>query len=175
MALLIDGYNLLHVTGIFGAAGAGTELHRSRVALLEFLAASITERERKQTTIVFDAAGAPPGLPASMTHGGMRVYFARRHASADEMIELLLDECRAPRSLVVVSSDHRVQRSARQHGASYLDSEQWFAALQAARREREAAAEESAKPAGETPADEVNYWVKEFGEQPRKPKKRGKK
>ena len=24
MALLIDGYNLLHVTGIFGRAGAGT-------------------------------------------------------------------------------------------------------------------------------------------------------
>ena len=62
MALLIDGYNLLNVTGIFAQAGPGTELHRTRVALLNFLAASINQRERKATTIVFDAAGAPPGL-----------------------------------------------------------------------------------------------------------------
>ena len=59
MALLIDGYNLLNVTGIFAQAGPGTELHRTRVALLNFLSASIDQRERKATTIVFDAAGAP--------------------------------------------------------------------------------------------------------------------
>ena len=38
MALLIDGYNLLNATGIFGQAGRGTELHRARLALLNFLA-----------------------------------------------------------------------------------------------------------------------------------------
>jgi predicted RNA-binding protein with PIN domain len=175
MALLIDGYNLLHVTGIFGAAGAGTELHRSRVALLNFLAASIAERERSETTIVFDATGAPPGLPTSTTHDGLTVYFARRHANADEMIEKLLDECRAPRSLLVVSSDHRIQRAARQHGASYVDSDKWFAELQAARRERETSAEDSSvKPDGQSPED-VSYWLGEFTKEPKRQqqKKRG--
>src|ERR1700704_1413576 len=61
MALLIDGYNLLNVTGIFAQAGPGTELHRTRLALLNFLSAVIDKRERSSTTIVFDAAGAPPG------------------------------------------------------------------------------------------------------------------
>jgi uncharacterized protein len=175
MALLIDGYNLLHVTGIFGTAGAGTELHRSRMALLEFLAASISKRELRATTIVFDASGAPPGLPASATHDGMTVYFARRQENADELIEILLDECRTPKSLTVVSSDHRIQRAARQHGAKYVDSEQWFAELQAARRDREAKADDTrAKPEGQSP-EEVSYWVGEFAKEKKETKKRGKK
>ncbi len=136
MALLIDGYNLLHVSDIFAGEGAGTELHRSRMALLEFLAKSIDLRERNQTTIVFDAAGAPPGLPRRMTHEGMTIHFARRHSDADEMIEELLEQSPAPRELVVVSSDHRVQRAARRRGAVFIDSEQWYAELRAARMKR---------------------------------------
>jgi predicted RNA-binding protein with PIN domain len=163
MALLIDGYNLLHVTGIFAAAGAGTELHRSRMALLDFLAASIAGRERKQTTIVFDAAGAPPGLPRTMTHSGMAVHFARRHSNADELIEELLDEYPAPRGLLVVSSDHGVQRSARRHGASYVDSDQWYKELQDAGRPRKKIADEPvAKSQGDSSRDEVAYWVEKF-------------
>jgi predicted RNA-binding protein with PIN domain len=71
MRLLIDGYNLLHVTGIVGRGNELTELHRSREALLRFLAASIEPGERAQTTIVFDAAGAPPGLPQTLAHDAM--------------------------------------------------------------------------------------------------------
>jgi predicted RNA-binding protein with PIN domain len=168
MALLIDGYNLLHVTGIFGAAGAGTDLHRSRMALLDFLAASIDERERKQTTIVFDAAGAPPGLQRTFTHRGITVQFARRRSNADEMIEELLEECLAPRGLVVISSDHGVQRAARRRGASYIDSDQWYADLHAARQRRENIAEEPiAKSHGDSSRDEVAYWIGEFGSSPR--------
>jgi predicted RNA-binding protein with PIN domain len=168
MALLIDGYNLLHVTGIFGGAGAGTELHRSRMALLDFLAASLNERELKQTTIVFDAAGAPPGLPRTFTHDGMSVHFARRHSNADEMIEELLDQYSAPRELVVVSSDHGVQRSARRRGATCMDSELWYSELLSTRRQREINAEEPvAKSDGKSSPDEVDYWLGKFSSAPR--------
>jgi predicted RNA-binding protein with PIN domain len=163
MALLIDGYNLLNATGIFAQAGPGTELHRTRVALLNFLSASIDQRERKATTIVFDAAGAPPGLPRTTKHDGITVHFAQRHSDADEMIEELLEECRAPRSLVVVSSDHRVQRAARHVGASFLDSEEWYSQQLAICRERRALADDAAaKPTGNLTADELNYWLREF-------------
>jgi predicted RNA-binding protein with PIN domain len=171
MALLIDGYNLLNVTDIFGAAGAGTELHRSRLALLEYLAASIEKRERAKTTIVFDAAGAPPGLPSQLTHDGMTVRFTRHHADADELIEQLLEECKSPKSLTVVSSDHRIQRAARQCGAKYIDSEKWFAEMRAARRERKEADDARAKPEGQSP-EEVSYWVGEFAKE-KKEVKRG--
>jgi predicted RNA-binding protein with PIN domain len=164
MALLIDGYNLLNATGIFAQAGPGTELHRTRVALLNFLSASIDQRERKATTIVFDAAGAPPGLPSMIKHDSITVHFAHRHSDADEMIEELLDQYRAPRSLLVVSSDHRVQRAARRVGATFLDSEEWYSERLALCRARRSAVEDAAlKPSGDLTADELNYWLREFG------------
>jgi predicted RNA-binding protein with PIN domain len=163
MALLIDGYNLLNVTGIFAQAGPGTELHRTRLALLNFLAASINKRQRAATTIVFDAAGAPPGLPRTTMHDGITVHFAQRHSNADEMIEDLLEQCAAPRSLLVVSSDHRVQRAARHRGASYVDSERWYMELVADGRRRKND-DAAAKPSGQLTADELKYWLREFGE-----------
>ncbi|MCC7474906.1 MAG: NYN domain-containing protein [Pirellulales bacterium] len=167
MALLIDGYNLLNVTGIFGGAGPGTELHRTRLAFLNFLARSFSRRKRSETTIVFDAAGAPPGLPHSISHEGMSIFFARQFASADEMIEQLLEDWPAPRALVVVSSDHRVQRAARRRGASYVDSEQWYRALLAELRNRPREVEPgAAKPAVEMPPEELAHWLKAFADAP---------
>jgi predicted RNA-binding protein with PIN domain len=171
MALLIDGYNLLHVTEIFGRPGAGTELHRTRIALLDFLAASIDERQRPHTTIVFDAAGAPPGLPRTLTHEGISVHFARRHSDADELIEELVEAHPAPRELLVVSSDHRVQRAARRRGAAFIDSDQWYAEIRAAHRQREKGREQDGEiPADKSHADvsreEVAYWVDEFADAP---------
>jgi predicted RNA-binding protein with PIN domain len=163
MAILIDGYNLLHVTDIFGAAGPGTDLHRTRLALLNFLAAAISERERSRTTIVFDAAGAPPGLPRRISHQGMTVHFAPRHSDADEMIEDLLEQHRSPKSLTVVSSDHRVQRAARGRGATFIDSGEWYTERRAEMRAAEKA-RASAKPVGDVPADELQYWLRQFGE-----------
>lgn len=165
MAFLIDGYNLLHVTDIFGAAGPGTDLHRTRLALLNFLATSLNKRELRQTTIVFDAAGAPPGLPRTISHQGMTIHFAQRHSDADEMIEELLEQHRSPKSLVVVSSDHRVQRAARQRGATFVDSAEWYSERRAAIRESKNA-RSSAKPEGTLTPDELNYWLGQFGEAP---------
>jgi hypothetical protein len=59
MSLLIDGYNLLHVTGIVGRAGSG--LQGSRNALLRFLAAAIEPDDLAETTIVFDATPEAQG------------------------------------------------------------------------------------------------------------------
>jgi predicted RNA-binding protein with PIN domain len=170
MALLIDGYNLLNVTSIFGEAGPGTALHRTRLAFLEFLASSFTKRERSQTTIVFDAAGAPPGLPHTISHEGMTIHFARRHSNADEMIEELLEAWKAPRSLTVVSSDHRVQRAARQRGATFIDSDKWYAEIVATKRRRDRRTGDSAaKPAGTPSPDELAYWMREFSDAPNAP------
>jgi uncharacterized protein len=166
MALLIDGYNLLHVSDVFAGEGAGTELHRSRLALLDFLATSIDPRVRNQTTIVFDAAGAPPGLPRAMTHEGMTIHFARRHSDADEMIEELLEQYAAPRELLVVSSDHRVQRAARRRGAKFSDSEQWYAELRAARIQRPDTDKTSTDLDDQATSEEIAYWIDEFADAP---------
>jgi uncharacterized protein len=172
MALLIDGYNLLNVTGIFGDAGPGTALHRTRLAFLNFLSTSLAKRERDRATIVFDAAGAPPGLPQTISHEGMTVHFAQRHSDADEMIEDLLEKHGNPRSLLVVSSDHRVQRAARHHGATFIDSERWYADLKVSRRtKKQSSTEAVSKPIANATPDELAYWLKEFGESPAAPQR----
>jgi hypothetical protein len=167
MPLLIDGYNLLHATGIVGRGKDLTELHRSREALLAFLAASLEPAERPHTTIVFDAAGAPPGLPHTVVHEGITVHFARDYADADAMLEDLIAAHDTPRSLVVVSSDHRVQRAARRRRAQAIDSDRWYAELWAARHRRETPPLElPPKPTGELTPDEVAYWTKQFAAPP---------
>jgi len=129
MLLLVDGYNLLHVSGIFAPAGAPPTLEQSRLALLDFLGASLPEALRKKTSVVFDAASAPPGLPSQLEHAGFQVRFARRKETADDLIAELIAQEADPRHLTVVSSDHAVQRSARQRGAKFVDSEVWLREL----------------------------------------------
>ncbi|MDX1947836.1 MAG: NYN domain-containing protein [Pirellulaceae bacterium] len=132
MALLIDGYNLLHAAGVFAADGPPT-LERSRQALLDHLARLLEPKVRARTIVVFDAVHAPPGLAREATHEGLSVRFARRGGTADELLEELIAAEPDPRHLLVVSSDHRVQRAARQRGAQYLDSEHWHAQVSRAR------------------------------------------
>ena len=162
MALLIDGYNLLHASGVFPAKHLPGTLHHARTALLEELAALLPERELRQTIIVFDSAEAPPGLPNRMNFQGLDVRFASDHADADELIEILIDESLSPRELIVVSSDHRLHRAARRRRATPMDSDVWFIGLQAMQQlvQEERA---SAKPQHALSEGEVNFWLKAFG------------
>jgi hypothetical protein len=164
MAYLIDGYNLLHVTGIFGRGRGPRGLERSRKALLNFLAASLAPSELSQTTIVFDAAGAPPGLPQSYRYEGMQVEFARDPGNADELLERLIAAHDTPRKLVVVSGDHRIQRAARRRRSKAVDSDRWWAKLCLKRRVTDSATTKPQKPTAKPSSFEVDYWVEQFTE-----------
>ncbi|HWA99080.1 MAG TPA: NYN domain-containing protein [Pirellulales bacterium] len=163
MSLLIDGYNLIYAAGIVGRGLGPHGLERSRMALLNFVAEAVDKSQLPATTVVFDAAGAPPGLPASLEHRGMAVRFSKGYPSADDLLEELIRDDSAPRRLTVVSSDHRVQRAARRRRAHAIDSDVWFHEAIERRKTRPAAPPPSAKPtiAGE---DEVDYWLRQFGQ-----------
>lgn len=164
MALLIDGYNLLHVTGLSGKGEGPGSFQRSREALLRFLAASLDAEQRKATTVVFDAADAPPGLPGTVAHEDMTVRYARDYPDADALIEELIARDSAPRKLVVVSSDHRIQRAAKRRRSRTVDSDVWYADLWQRRVQSRSAAHELVpeKPIGELSPAEIAYWVSEF-------------
>jgi uncharacterized protein len=164
MPILIDGYNLLNVTGIVGSGIGHGSLQRSRLAILNFLAASLDPAEVRRTTVVFDAHDPPPGLPRVVNHRGITVCFASRNETADDRIAALIGEHSAPRRLVVVSSDHQVQRAARRRRAKAVDSDVWYAELIRARRQRgESAADQPARPAVPLLEEDVEYWLREFG------------
>ncbi|MBL9162620.1 MAG: NYN domain-containing protein [Planctomycetaceae bacterium] len=160
MALLIDGYNLLHVTAIVGHGG----LRGSREGLLRFLASAIEPRDRLQTTIVFDAAEAPPNLPRTIVFEEMTIHFSSEYDNADELIEELIEAHSVPKSLLVVSSDHRIQRAARRRKAPFVDSDVWFADALRRRAASRRPAPIVARPTGNLSADEIDYWLSEFGD-----------
>jgi uncharacterized protein len=173
MAIIIDGYNLLHASDIFGDAESPdaaqqTAFELSRSALIAFVAKAVGPKLAAKTTLVFDAADAPPGLPNNYRQHGIMLRFARRHTTADELIGELIERSRQPKQLLVVSSDHAVQRMARQRGASYVDSQAWFAEQRSALRRRQDDAHPANDPVkslrqGELSREEVRRWLEEFG------------
>jgi uncharacterized protein len=163
MALLIDGYNLLHMTGITGGGGKDS-WRRAREALLNLLAAALPNEQRLATTVVFDAASAPPGLPRKLNHHGLTVLYAAEYVDADALLEELIQDDTAPRKLVVVSSDHRVQRAARRRRATCFDSDLWYRQLWQTQVELMPSDQpgQSEKPAVPLSPDEIEHWVAKF-------------
>ena len=163
MQLIIDGYNLLNAVGILPRGIGPGSLERSRAALLNFLAESLPHQERQNTTVVFDAGkDAPRGLPREQDFRGITIHFASQYDEADTLIEELIRADTAPRSLTVVSSDHRLQRAARRRRARAVDSDRWYAEVLTRRRRERAPRTDSRKPQPPTSAEDIAYWLDKF-------------
>jgi predicted RNA-binding protein with PIN domain len=164
MALLIDGYNLLNAVGIVGRGVGPGGLERSRLALLNFLVESLEPAEVARTTVVFDAADAPPGLPRVVDHRGLTVRFSAGYEDADSLIEELIRADSAPRRLTVVSSDHRLHRAARRRKARAVDSDVWYGQVVSQRSARhQPSRSASAKPQVPLLEEDVARWLRRFG------------
>lgn len=128
--LLIDGYNLLHVTRFKPANNREGELRRCRDGLLSMLAKYLPPERYRRITIVFDSEGAPRHLPDQLQWQHLQVIFARAENSADDLIASLIQRHANPRNLIVISSDHRVQVAAqRKRGTTWIDSDPWIEAV----------------------------------------------
>jgi hypothetical protein len=161
--IVIDGYNLLYATGILSQGADEGTLAGARRALLGWLCHSLPDNQRARTVVVFDAHNPPPGLADKFDHQGLQVHFARGYENADALIEQYVDDNNAPRQLTVVSSDHRVQRSARRRKATAVDSDAWY--RQQGERVREQPSPASDKPEGKLSAGQVESWLEFFGEE----------
>jgi predicted RNA-binding protein with PIN domain len=170
--LIIDGYNLMHAAGLARRTYGPGQLERCRSQLLRHLARHLTGRDRERTTIVFDAADAPPDLPRRTTADGMTVCFASPGKDADDMIEELIAAHSAPRQIRLVSSDHRLQRSVRRRRGTFVDSEEFASEL-----ERRGPVAEAAQLPPESPPDasrkkpddsgmDTETWLRIFGDMP---------
>ena len=144
-------------------------MQRCRTQLLRYLASHLAGPERERTTVVFDAGEAPPDLPRQTTAAGMRVCFASPGKEADDTIEELIAAHSSPRQIRLVSSDHRLQRSARRRRGEFVDSEVFAAELEnrgpVAETDPDAADAEAGLASKERPDPEtdVEAWLKIFG------------
>ena len=163
MLYLIDGYNLLYALGVLRGRVGPTGLEKARLRLLGLLRGAHGD-EATEVTVVFDAAGAPPGAAEAQEYEGIQVRFAVRQPAADDLIEILIRQAGAPRQLTVVSDDHRIQTAARRRQCVVLGCGDYLDWLERQRRARRMPAPQTpAKPAGSS-ADETRHWLREFAD-----------
>lgn len=167
--LLIDGYNLMHAAGMFQASFGPGEFEKRRNRFLSELAGALRAAERDRTTIVFDAPASGPHSVESRTAHGLRVIYARSELDADDVLEELIAAHSAPRQILLVSSDHRLQRAVKKRRGKFLDSEDFLARLAArdnAADDRTARQAPPQKYRGLQSATETESWLSVFGEVP---------
>src|SRR4051812_43824051 len=156
MRFVIDGYNLLHAMGRLGGPVGPHGLAKARAALLGLVRAAHDD----PVTIVFDARRAVAGIDAAEVHGTVRVEYATRE-EADDRIEWLIAHDAAPKRLVVVSNDRRLQQAARRRGCPAWGCDEYLDWLEKRRHHRPAPPPE--KPSGIGPV-EAGRWQAAFGE-----------
>ncbi len=156
--LIVDAYNVLHVTGVLPPDLAGLEAPD----LADLVAAS--RWSRHQVMILCD--GTKP-REIRDRRGAIGVHYAGGGVSADSAIERLVNESSHPRRLTVVSNDRAVQKTARRRGATVLRADTFLAQLahdaQRAPRGRKAVLRRDPGPLS---ARQVDAWLRYFGMEP---------
>lgn len=157
MPILIDGYNLLYALGRLSPHSTRTALEGARRWLLQQLN---TSPRGADMTVVFD--GGMHG-PDEEVIGRVHVVYSKK-VEADDVIEDLIRNTPTPRTLTVVSNDHRLKQAAQRAGCLALGAldfyEQLFFTPQA---RADLSPEGSAKPETVTP-EEAERWLREFAD-----------
>lgn len=156
MPVLIDGNNLL-----FAGRDDNPERPIGRSRLCELLG-EWAERFGQSVSVVFDGPAPSGGLLRQIGDPRITVRFSGA-ASADEVIEMLVNADSAARRVVVVSSDREVARAARRRRATPMRSDEfWRMLLDDLARPVTRSAEPDEKRAGLGGDDATDAWVREL-------------
>lgn len=152
--LLVDTYNVLHVTGVLPPELAGLDVP----GLVRLIGRS--RYAERATTLVCDGGSS---RDSGVRMGRVSILFSGTEREADDLLEVLIDRYAPGAALTVVSSDKRVRKAARKRRAESLDSERFLQQL--ARDARAPIRKGPPVFATEIPLDptSVGHWVREFG------------
>lgn len=163
MPLVVDAYNVLHVTGVLPPEIAGLDLN----GLADLIEASGLAKD--EVWIVCDGMKPSTGAPRRRE----RVWFswAGGGAKADDLIIQLVQRSTSPRRMTIVTADRAVQRSVKRRGAEVETSEAFLAHLAAdwvkghPNSKAGKAAKRVASPRESLPLakPEVRAWLRMFG------------
>lgn len=156
--LLVDAYNVLHVTGVLPPHLAGLDAP----SLAELIARS---RAWPDASLICDGV-KPRGWPARVE--AVELRFAGPGRDADTLIERLIADAPDPRRLTVVSSDRRVKGAAKRARCKALSSEGFLRRLVDLIESPRVPAGSPAAGKPEVPLDAfaLRRWLDEFGVSP---------
>jgi predicted RNA-binding protein with PIN domain len=158
---LIDGYNLLHAMGALGGPVGPGGLAKARLRLLGLLHGTLTD-QASSATVVFDASGAACGAAGEVNFHGVHVVFAIGKKDADDVIEQFIRAASAPKSLHVVSDDHRIQQAAKRRQCVVMGCEEFLLWLDQYRRQQQAQAALAPEKQDKLSEEELQRWLAEF-------------
>lgn len=174
MILIVDTYNVLHVTGALPPDLAGIDTR----GLIEL----IRQSRYGQSRVELICDGRAPGTPAVAAGpirgrgsalppetpparvGLIAVHYAGPGREADDLIAALIRASTTPRQLAVISADHFVQREARRRRCRVLESEAFLRQLaEDALGAAGVVTETPRKPASALSDAQVAQWLDAFG------------
>ena len=155
--LIIDGYNLLRaVQNLTEQSFNITDVQLCQI-VAEYL-----YRIKKKGRVVFDGTG-PRDKSGFNNLFNLEVVFSGTSHEADDIIEKLILENTAPKSLSVISSDRRIKTAAKKRKAEAVDCvDFWTEVIKQIEKKKRTPAEPQAKFVGISEA-ETEYWLREFG------------
>jgi uncharacterized protein len=171
MHWLIDGYNVMHAGGRLGPKLGREGFRRARRRFLDELSAALGPDRARQTTIVFDASVHPGDFALDAEYRGLGILFALGDENADARIELLIAQHTKPKTLTVVSSDHRIRQAAHRRRMKSLTADQFWELIddlkERGRIKLKLKVEAPAPPAHQVHAarlaqDEADHWMDTF-------------
>jgi predicted RNA-binding protein with PIN domain len=154
MAYIVDGNNVMGQTPGWHRDKAG-----ARKRLLEQLAC-FAKAKRKRVTVVFD--GAPDReFPEGSAFQGVKIVYARKGSNADARIVKIVESSANPKGLIVVTSDRQLAHLVRSAGAAVSRSGQFRKQL-----EKIASSSTRTDDGAQIKVDDLNGWLRYFGEGP---------
>ncbi len=167
MPVVLDAYNVLHVTGVLPPDLAGLD---------PLDLAKVVSNSRFRTDgvwMVFD--GMPDnvvgpatrwledGRPAPVRHEATIMHFSGPRSSADAVISELVEQSTAPPRLTIVSSDHAVQRHARRRKCRVMESAEFLRLIVVDHQQGGARDPVAFRPIAPLSKAQVEAWLKWFG------------
>jgi hypothetical protein len=144
MHLIIDGYNLLHVSRSLIRLNS-VELQRERERLIDQL--SVYQKLKPfWITVVFDGWQGGWSTETREKKKGIEVLFSKLGEKADEVIKRLVKEKGS--GVIVITSDRDVSRFAERMDVAVIPSEQFREKLEASLNEGENLEEEEEEEKG---------------------------
>ena len=159
MRYLIDGHNLIGKLPDVSLSDPDDE--QKLIERLHVYA----QRIRRPVAVVFDP-GSSYVPPQRSPYGDVKVSFAKRGRSADQMIVNRVRRARNPREITVVTSDRALAGRVSAEGATVMRAEEFVRLMQPAeptREEQEMEAE--ARAHVHVSSDEVEEWLRVFGDE----------
>lgn len=158
MAVIVDGYNVLHTAKWLASAWKGV----SRAELCELLG-QLSQVTGEKVTVVFDSV--PPNHEVGMGKElAAEVVYSGHGCKADDVIIKMVNESSGPRELTVVSSDREIRAAAKRRGCKVRPAGEFIKASvrQLGRAARDMAVEPDEKHNGLSP-NASQGWLEEFG------------